>query len=174
MQIPSAELDMQQQNTSVVFTAKQLKSSQLLANAQTTTSIKRQTAILEQSIQEAMNLPSDATIADRIRIGKKAVQKIQEEGQRTVQENAEEYLDNIKEYIKEKAQEAQKNSEQSQNTENSQNNAQETETAQTPQSSDSEAAAPASTDSNSAKQPKENNAKTRQPAKFTKQIDIIV
>ncbi len=172
MQIVSHNSE-QQKSTGVLFTAAQLKSSQLIANSQKSTAIQRQLAVLEQGIQEAMSLPPDASISDRIEIGKKAAQKMQQEGQRAVHENAEEYLDKIKEYIEEQAKEAQNQNSENKNTEKDQNTIQENGTEQAADSKTETSAEPVQPQTDTAKKTEENSTQTKS-AKFTKQIDIVV
>lgn len=165
-------------NTNVLFTASQLKSSQILAGTQHNAAAQRQNAVLEQSLQESMSLPADASYADRIRIGKKAAQNMQLEGKRSVQENAEEYLDTLKEFIEEKAQEAQKEHSHSKEPQNAEENTaaeentqnSQTETVPEPQQTQpAQDTAPQTDTSDTA-----DNTEQQTTVKFTKRIDVIV
>lgn len=171
----SVFISSQEENTSVLFRAQQLTSTKLLNNSQKNTSASRQTSILEQALKERENLPADASYADRSRIGQRAAQYISLEQETTINENAKEYLDDMKAYIKEKAEEAheESTSQSAENTSGKEN----TESAEnTGQNETQETAAAPTTDSTQKTEasPKESKSDTTQKAAFTKQIDLMV
>lgn len=174
----SVFISSQEENTSVLFRAQQLTSTKILNNNQKNTSASRQTSILEQALKERESLPADASYADRSRIGQRAAQYISLEQETTINENAKEYLDDMKAYIKEKAEEARKES-TSQSTENKENTSgkENTESAEnTGQSETQETAASPTTDSTQKTEdsPKKSKSDTTQKAVFAKQIDLMI
>lgn len=174
----SVFISSQEENTSVLFRAQQLTSTKLLNNSQKNTSASRQTNILEQALKERENLPADASYAERSRIGQRAAQYISLEQETTINENAKEYLDDIKAYIKEKAEEAREES-TSQSAENKEKTSgkENTESAENTGQSETQETAAAPTTGNTQKtedSPKESKSDTTPKAAFTKQIDLMV